>query len=172
MKAQTLAIALILSTSASAASIREVFGSLPAEGACYTRSYSAAHLARHPNQTVKKITIKLTRTSPWTANEGEFMQVLVNQKKAPRKNLRQAMSCFESSGEVICPVDCDGGAMYVTALKDDKLTVANNNLTLKGGCGEEEDETIYLETIVGGDDSFVLNKAPIADCAKVPFPTN
>jgi len=170
MKTQTLAIALILSTSASATTIREVFGSLPAEGACYTRSYSASHLARHPNQTVKNIAIKLTRTSPWTANEGEFMQVLVNQKKAPRKNLRQAMSCFESSGEVICPVDCDGGAMYVTALKDDKLTVTNNNLTLKGGCGEEEDETIYLETIVGGDDSFVLNKAPMSACAKVDFP--
>jgi hypothetical protein len=170
MKAQTLAIALILSTSAYATSLVEVFGSLPAEGACYTRTYSAAHLARHPKQTVKNITVKLTRTSPWTSNEGEFMQVLVNQKTAPRKNLRQAMSCFESSGEVICPVDCDGGAMYVNALKDGKLTIANNNLTLKGGCGEDEDETIYLETIVGGDDSFVLDEAPMSACAKVDFP--
>jgi hypothetical protein len=170
MKAQTLTIALILSTSAYATSIAEVFGSLPSEGACYTRSYSAAHLARHPKQTVKNITVKLTRTSPWTSNEGEFMQVLVNQKTAPRKNLRQAMSCFESSGEVICPVDCDGGAMYVNALKDGKLTIANNNLTLKGGCGEDEDETIYLETIVGGDDSFVLDEAPMSACAKVDFP--
>jgi hypothetical protein len=170
MKAQTLAIALILSTSAYATSLAEVFGSLPSEGACYTRSYSAAHLARNPLQTVKDITVKLTRTSPWTTSEGEFMQVLVHQKKSPRKALRQAMSCFESGGEIICAVDCDGGSMVVNALKDGKLTITNNNLTLKGGCGEDEDETIFLETKTGGDDTFVLNVAPMSTCAKVDFP--
>lgn len=163
-------LSLLFSMAAQAVTLDGVFGSLPEGGTCFTRSYSSAHLARHPKQTVKNITIKLSRTSPWTANDGEFMQVLVNQKKAPQKNLRQAMSCFESDGEVVCAVDCDGGAMYVTALKDGKLTVSNQNLTLKGGCGEDEDETIYLQTIAGGDDSFVLSEAPMAACAKVDFP--
>ena len=170
MKASILSFSLLLCFSAHAMTVQEVFGTLPEGGTCFTRSYSAAHLARNPLQTVKDITIKLTRTSPWTSNEGEFMQVLVHQKKSPRKALRQAMSCFESGGEVICAVDCDGGSMVVNALKDGKLTITNNNLTLKSGCGEDEDETIFLETKTGGDDTFVLTEAPMSACAKVGFP--
>lgn len=171
MKALTLGFVTLLSLSASATTLKEIFGPLQGKPACFGKTYSEGHLKRHPKQTVKNILVKL-RIEP--QGKTPLFEVLVNQKNAPKKNLRQSMVCFENDGKVACAVDCDGGSVSIEGLEEGMLTVKSNGFTLVGGCGEEvpEAETVYLHNKAGGDDYFVLNELPLVACAKVPFPAN
>lgn len=168
MKKLTFAFTALLSLSASATTLTEIFGPLQGKPACFGKTYSEAHLKSHPKQTVKNVLVKLSTNL--FGSEGHYIEVLVNQKKAPKKNLRQSMNCIESDGKVFCGVDCDGGSVDIQALEEGMLTIKNNGLIVKGGCGEEEDETVFLENKRGGDDFFVLNELPLAACKSVPFP--
>lgn len=173
MKSLLLAFTLLLSTVASATSLEEIFGPIRYAGgaACFGKTYSAAHLAAraHRSQTVKEIKVKLS-LSKFEGMTSPLMEIMVKQKNAPAKMLRQAMVCFENAGRVSCAVDCDGGAVEILALEEGQLTIKNHGVILKGGCGEEEDETVFLQNTRGGDDMFVLNELPLASCKSVPFP--
>lgn len=174
MKKICLLFTLLISVGANATTLNEIFGPVAYAGGalCFGKSYSASHLASraHRSQTVKDIKVKLSIDN--TFGTSNMIEIMVKQKNAPAKKLRQAMTCMESEGKVHCAVDCDGGSVEIAALEEGQLTIVNNGFILKGGCGEEEDETVYLRNLRGGDDVFVLNEAPMSTCSDVSFPRN
>lgn len=170
MKLVLLGLAL-MSFAAQATSIEQVFGPLGRHDtkACFGKDYTQAHLKKFPKQTVKTIRVLLSVDKTYDSNS---LEILVTQKKAPGKNLRQGLDCVQYDGKVHCHVDCDGGSVKIDEFRNDKMLLVNEGLLLKGGCGEEEDESIYLENEKGGDDVFALAKLPLSQCKNVPFPMN
>ncbi len=150
----------LLSVAAQATSVNEVFGP---ESACYTRSYSAAHLKSHPKQTVKNMRVNLFMNH-------ETPNIKVEVVQTSGRKLTQWMACFDSNGKVICPVECDGGSMEIEGIEEGTLGLKNKGLIMSGGCGEDGEEiSVYLKSLKGGDDYFNLNSAPMASCKGMKF---
>lgn len=140
--------------------------------ACFTRSYSADHLRRHPRQTVQQIKIKLRQ---WQYGEraNEVSPVLAIQVKRKKENKvwTNNITCMDNEEKktVLCAVECDGGSVEILARDaDGKMILKNNGVLLYGGCGAGEDqETIFLQSRPGGDDVFLLRAANASVCADI-----
>ena len=101
--------------------VKALFGKIAAKGAtsaCFTRVYTPAHLASHPQQNVRDMVILLTANPD--ADAGAIFHTRIG------VHFRKLGSAFETGGRcalgedgksIGCSAECDGGSMDVS-LKD------------------------------------------------------
>ena len=138
--------------------------------ACFSRVYDPAHLAQHPQQNVKTMTL-LAVVDP--ANPDE-VQLRFGVTFRSRKGMLETNGgCAVASGEggaalslttAHCNVDCDGGAIDVTLKTDGAVLVgipAGARLWKPGA--DSPDDNVH--GAFGPDDKlFRLDRAALGEC--------
>lgn len=141
---------------------------------CYGREYTEAHMAKHPLQTVKTMKVRIDAPDE-ELNSGLLMYIDLKLKRTTTdgfdflKPYHSGMFCNQEGNNLFCGIECDGGSAVVSwSVKDNGKTITfrNNGFVVYGGCGEDVEESEYLEAAKGGDDVFVLYKLPQEYCAK------
>jgi hypothetical protein len=140
---------------------------------CYARNYDAAHLKKHPKQSVQRIEIDYDvkegdTDRPNTANYFEigFGFML----KHSRKWNGDAAYCKTANGFFDCYLDADGGLFHLTPQGDGlRLDVVNRGGTGKNGNqinveGSGDEDSVGFGTPGGDDLSFLLPHAERAVC--------
>ena len=107
-----IAISTLMASSASAATVREL---LSRPGACFARTYDAAHLRSHPRQTVRFFSIS-TAGAEWRNVEtgGGFVADVGVRFVGRRDTYRTAVVCNTSPRGGHCDVEGDGGSFEVS----------------------------------------------------------
>lgn len=147
----------------------------PEDGAraCFARSYDAAHMAKHPRQTVAEMQFRLTYyvhepDEFYPQGQRNYYFELKARQKGQSQILTAAGDCFLADGgkAIFCGVDCDGGGVTVSRTGDagkilvDLTTAGRLRMTVS--CDEEEDA---VELTPGEDDkTFLLTETPPAEC--------
>lgn len=85
---------------------------------CFSRDYSAAHLAKHPAQIVDTIRLKLMNQPEYDAWIGLMDVKTANQGHVRRsghggQTFSQFLICWEDGGKRGCSVECDGGSFDI-----------------------------------------------------------
>jgi hypothetical protein len=137
---------------------------------CFVRQYDAAHLAQHPQQTVRLMKLLLTAEivpEDTEMNYGFRMDLKLRKQSASYGtggNCGHAKATGDDEGRehLGCGVDCDGGSLTVE-LKDD-----NRSLLVKVGSVRisREDGNEDSKSYLGNKDDqvFRLDRAPIEQC--------
>jgi hypothetical protein len=180
---RVLAVALILVVSSVAAlaevppgkegNLAEFLPPRPGERICFARTYDAAHLAKHPKQTVSLIKFSLAyyRHEPDEFHkEGQrdyYFRLEVRQRSNKGKALTTVGDCFPGKGVIHCNVECDGGGIQVKWRdKPNSILIdlaATGRIRLDN-CGGEEN-AVELEP--GADDrTFLLSRLAPAACPR------
>lgn len=105
---------------------------LTAPGACYARTYDAAHLAAHPRQTVTRFFIG-DPGAAWRASQapGEIV-VLFGFELLGRSNLYTGVAvCEPTENHVQCAIEGDGGN-FALAANGDGLRVTATRVQVEG----------------------------------------
>ncbi len=136
---------------------------------CFARTYSDAHLAKHPAQVVKGISIVFDPDfepgHPWMDVQVE----VADQGHAAGQGgavYGQIARCFEDARAGTgwsCAVECDGGSMRIDRLNSAEMLVRLEYFLMNTGddCGGEVD----LAEVPGETVAYKLERQPDAACA-------
>lgn len=144
--------------------------------ACFTRVYSADHLAHHPKQKVDRM--KLLVTAEKTPSEGasgySFRLGL---------NYRNRKGAFDSSGEcrnavfeekpgdhaarLGCSVDCDGGGIGIDMSKDNRAAILSVERVRIWRNNKPDEEASYSLEAGHDDHIFRLERVDDKQCASL-----
>lgn len=146
---------------------------------CFTRAYSAQHLANHPHQTVTSFTLSLTggRDDPHMG----FSAWITRRGDARRLYTGGVCSSTAERGKALmrCSVDCDGGGIGVESQRKDGAVLVHlaqplgyGRLVLSTTCGDDVDP-VDVTLHPGIDDkSFRLDPAPLTLCKQLEVQTS
>ena len=144
----------------------------PEARACFARVYDAAHLKKHPRQTVTAMEFRLTwHIFRQEGNEpfGDHMFQMRVDRRGAKKQAHGTGPCMERAGKAFCGIECDGGGVFLEPRDDGSLLVSFGDMwgiRLSESCdGEEEDEDAAASLEPGQDDkSFRLERLPDSQC--------
>jgi hypothetical protein len=126
---------------------------------CWSRQYSAEHLAAHPDQLVTAMDFTMQL-------DGEFHYFELTADLRGGQSGSAAGACSEYEGVVSCGVDCDGGGVVLRHGADGKVLLdlsAYGYIRMTNSCGEDEEDGFALEA--GRDDKeFLLSPASGKAC--------
>lgn len=135
---------------------------------CYSRTYSADHLARHPDQRVTRMSLILTRGA--SRSEPASFRIFVT-VRGDREVWSASGECRRRGG-IVCDVECDGGGFAIGAASTtEALQIAldspHGRISMNGCDGGER------EVEAGRDDRrFRLDRAPGRVCAAIAGATS
>lgn len=132
------------------------------EGACYTRSYDAAHLAAHPRQRVTSIAIAYRpitqmkqKSTPQRFEVGLGLRV-----KGDGELYSRVAYCQPAGAGFSCGLESDGGQITLTTNGARGLRLTTGRISIEGN-------RRFIE--VGGaqsdDSTFMMQSAPDSACA-------
>jgi hypothetical protein len=141
--------------------------------ACFARRYDAAHLARHPKQTVKRMILLVQAEKiPEDKNLNYSFQL--------RFNFRERKGTFDSAGScghlapaenaaeqlhLGCSVDCDGGGLATELVNNDKQLRVNIDRIAIWDSRKAGDEDARDGFDGGADDRiFLLERTGLDAC--------
>jgi hypothetical protein len=129
---------------------------------CFTRSYDRAHLARHPDQLVTAVKLRVYRPPPGITSKYWFLAQF--RLRGGDETLRTSGICNETATGLHCFVECDGGGVdIVPRARDAMMHLDRVNVAT---CGQE-----YVnadgQVLTGGKDDreFRLDRVDDAPCA-------
>ncbi len=132
---------------------------------CYFREYSREHLAKNPEQIVKRISIQFTQRDEVV---GADVQVLLADQGHAKRDGFGGMRASETAGNFSEPsrfdVECDGGSFHVLRSDASGITIATEWFRLTDGdCGAE---TVRSNLIEDGSEStkYRLNRSDEIAC--------
>ncbi len=164
MRALALIAGLALApATAQADTIRSLFGPDSASG-CFTRTYDAAHLARHPGQMVRQIVFdyKPEESASVRRDFGpRTFGVAVKFRSKADGDGGAVAYCRDAGNRVSCFAEGDAGTFDVTRAGPDQIRIR-----MTRGLGFENDSKkghISLEDSPD-DRVFLLRKAPLKAC--------
>lgn len=112
------------------------------EPGCYRRAYSGEHLARHPDQVVQIIKLRI---GDWVTNVSRDASVLVmgagqgHSRDLSKVVMSQQLFCGTESNSQLCRAECDAGSLVVTKQSGDTLLFKTRYLLVdedaNDGCG-------------------------------------
>ena len=137
---------------------------------CFVRQYDAAHLAQHPQQTVRLMKLLLTAEivpEDTELNYGFRMNLKLRKKSASYGtggNCGHAKASEDDEGRehLGCGVDCDGGSLTVELKDDNKSLLVKMNSVRIARESDGEDSRTYLGD--KDDKVFRLDRTPIEQC--------
>lgn len=134
------------------------------EPGCYTRFYSDAHLAGHPEQVVGSMTLSLD-----TDDQGErvaWMEVATSGQghaaQFGQQLFGQGLICWQSGGRTGCSVECDGGSFHVIRQDAETLLIETDYLMV--GDTEECGGAFDIAERPGEPTRYLLRRADKAVC--------
>jgi hypothetical protein len=131
---------------------------------CFTRTYDRAHLARHPDQLVTSVKLRIRPPSDVDDERPVFeVQFKVRGKNKPLVNTG---NCSKEARGLRCSVECDGGGVNVVPRARDAMMYLDR-IRLTDGCdGHLIDGGLDL---TGGKDDrvFRLNRVNDVACTEV-----
>ena len=147
----------------------------PAALGCFTRTYDRAHLARHPDQIVTAVKLRIYRPPPESGAKYWFLAQFT--LRGQDETLRTSGLCEELSGAVLpprrrrapadavhCFVECDGGGVDVVPRARDAMMYLDRIRV--AACGEDYVDGGGQEVTGGKDDRvFRLDRVEGASCA-------
>jgi hypothetical protein len=148
-------VGLLLTVTLPAAAGPEALG-------CFTRTYDRAHLARHPDQLVTAVRLRVYRPPPDTASTYWFLAQF--RLRGSDETLRTSGICDETAQGLYCFVECDGGSVDVVPRARDALMYLNRISVAR--CGQEYVNGDGQDLTWGKDDRvFRLDRVDSAACA-------
>ena len=140
--------------------------SAQAEELCYGREYSAAHLAKHPDQLVTAMQLKIYDEPKFTPPKGWAIKVF---KRGRKDAVLAAGLCGEAQrpgrSHLHCFGECDGGSFEVQFTGTNEMLLRLDRLRVSSECGGEEE---VEELLSGVDDKvFRLDRLPVSACGRV-----
>lgn len=177
MKGVFLAIVVVASPALAAgpapdeAFQRQLFGRVIGKDkihACYRRVYDASHLAGHPQQNVRTMTLVVTGSADEGSEPNYALGLGVTFRKAGTRFETfggcGAIGSSAKANTAHCSVDCDGGAIDVRLRDKKSVLVAipdGARIWKAGSDGEDADERKRF----GADDKvFRLDRTALTDC--------
>ena len=146
--------------------------------ACFTRRYDAAHLARHPKQTVKSMVLlvsaELLPEDKQLNYEFQFKVSFRNRKGV----FSSGGSCghptaFEDSVDKLhlgCGVDCDGGGVSLEMANSDHSVILRlDSVAIWNDSKPEDDERDSMQG-GAGDRAFRLDRVELNACKSLMVP--
>jgi len=133
---------------------------------CYMRDYSDAHLARHPDQVVDWIKMRVmdddfgNRTAVIRAKFAHQGHVMRSGHGG--RIMDNYMICWRSGGTAFCGVECDGGT--IEFLRDDASGVLFRTQGVAIGDVEGCGGVTNLAEVPGQYVSYKLNRVSNAQC--------
>jgi len=144
--------------------------------ACFVRHYDVAHLARHPEQTVKSMKLLLAaEIVPEDAelNYGFRMDLKLRKKSGnygTGGNCGHAKVTEDDEGRehLGCGVDCDGGRLSVE-LKEDNKSILVKLDTIRISRNDDDNDEGRDSLGAKDDKVFRLDRAPIEQCKSLAY---
>jgi hypothetical protein len=129
---------------------------------CFTRSYDRAHLARHPDQLVTAVKLRVYRPPRGIASAYWFLAQF--NLRGRDDTLRTSGICDETAKGLHCFVECDGGGVdVVLRARDVMMYLDHINVAT---CGQEYVDVGGQELTGGKDDrEFRLDRVDSIPCA-------
>lgn len=134
-----------------------------AEQSCFSRSYSKAHLAANPDQTVETLSIRFEGPARDGPSTGEWGDVTVYFKADPRKYI-QTLYCSTYDGARHCGVECDGGSAALRWINADTLLLKTSGFIVSGGCDGDGEITRMVKDTGAASTTFRLNRVAMTAC--------
>jgi len=132
---------------------------------CWSRDYSAEHLAAHPDQLVTAMRFTM-RFDTEVNDNPDFYSFRLEADLRGGQSGRAFGYCSEFEGAVSCAVECDGGGVGVAQAADGKVLLDLTRygfIRMAGSCGSDEADGFGLEA--GLDDKqFLLSPATGKAC--------
>lgn len=129
-----------------------------ADTGCHMRLYTRDHLARHPEQMVAAIGLRLAGGDPVTRTR--LLDVLVRLRGRPDRLTATAYCQATPAGALDCLMEGDAGAFVLTRARDGALRLA----VAPRGMSFESDEFITLSGTTGDDRVFLIPPAAESAC--------
>lgn len=142
----------LAATSVTAEELASFVAAQAGEHKCWSRQYSAAHLADHPDQMVTAMDFTLQF-------DQDFHFFELNATLRDGKTGQSTGTCSEYEGVISCGVDCDGGSVALSHAADGKVMLdltRSGYIRMTDSCGEEEGGGFALEAGVD-DKQFLLS---------------
>ena len=154
-----MASAALAVTSVAAEELSSFVAAQDGARACWSRQYSAEHLAAHPDQ--------LVTAMAFTMQFGQdFHLFQLDADLRGGQTGRATGTCSEYEGKISCGVDCDGGGVLLSHGADGKVLLDLTDygyIRMTDSCGEDEADGFSLEA--GKDDrEFLLSPATGKAC--------
>ena len=128
---------------------------------CFTRNYDRTHLARHPDQLVTAVKLRIYRPPSGELDKWFLAQFRLRGKA---ETLRTSGICDEKASGLHCFVACDGGGVDVVPRARDAMMHLDR--VRVAACGEDHVNGAGQELTGGKDDRvFRLDRVDDAECA-------
>jgi len=128
---------------------------------CFTRNYDRTHLARHPDQLVTAVKLRIYRPPAGELDKWFLAQFRLRGKA---ETLRTSGICDEKASGLHCFVACDGGGVDVVPRARDAMMHLDR--VRVAACGEDYVNGAGQELTGGKDDRvFRLDRVDDAECA-------
>lgn len=143
---------------------------VPGARACFTRTYDAHHLQRHPRQRFTALLMELryhrhdpSRDEP-RGQRNYYFSLLARVKGEPRRLLASG-ECVPQGPNISCGLDCDGGGFGLSRGRNGAVLLdmtTFGRLRMTRGCSDEENAVVLTP---GADDKrFRLDPADLKSC--------
>jgi hypothetical protein len=119
---------------------------------CWSRDYSAGHLADHPDQQVTSMRFTMQY-------DQDFHYFQLDAALRSGRSGRATGTCSNYEGVLFCGVDCDGGGVILSPGGDGKALLdlsTQGYIRMTDSCGEEETEGFSLDAGID-DKEFLLS---------------
>lgn len=126
----------------------------PRGDSCYARTYSAAFLAKHPDQRVTRFAV-----SPDFVSEAPrlALELRLQLRGSPGGAFEAQAICENEGGSIYCSMEGDAGGFQIDPAKNRGILITVSSL---GMSFENEGGFVTLERKSGDDRSFILR--PVA----------
>ncbi len=136
---------------------------------CWSRNYSDAHLAKHPQQKVTSLYFSVEYTNYAESPEVEPAHVFTTYVKTRERAGWNSGQCyFDDNGKAFCGIACDGGGFYVDKIRNDNSMLLDletrGYIALISGCDGAEEEEIFVLDAEPDDKMFLLHATDPKTC--------
>jgi hypothetical protein len=153
-----------------AGELRDFVAARDGASACWGRVYDTDHLAKHPDQQVKAMSLTVTFMKETEFADAQYAFRLEAELRGGIAG-EQSGVCSNQDGQVFCGVDCDGGGVYVSRRGDGNVLIdleTIGSIWMVTACGEDDGEQEGFMLKSGVDDKeFLLSPLPAKACKPV-----
>ncbi len=125
---------------------------------CYVRSYTAAHLAKHPDQLVRYISLAPV---PLDAPAGQTLMILTINQRGSGEYYSRFAYCRATGNTMDCALEGDGGRFSLKGASKGQLllTVQADGLLFEG-----QQDFVAISGTRGDDRSFLIPQVGADQC--------
>jgi hypothetical protein len=150
-----------------AAAVLGMMSQAYAEDLCFGREYSASHLAKHPQQLVTGMLVRIYDEPTYTPPMGWALKVT---RRGDRRPLLQMGNCrrleLGMKDDLHCFADCDAGEFNVKFEgRNSLLLKLPRDMSMRQDCGGEENDSVLSPGL--DDKVFRLERLPSSSCADI-----